>query len=83
MKLLTIIFCFILLTSCTKDSESSQMHGSGFEVEKLFTHDGCTVYRFEDAMRLHYFTTCKGSVGSYRTCGKNCTEQESIETSIN
>lgn len=30
---------------------------NGYNVEKLFTHDGCTVYRFEDG-RSRYFVRC-------------------------
>jgi hypothetical protein len=38
-----------------------------FEVEFLFTHDGCRVYRFQDATRMVYFTNCNGDTAAYDT----------------
>lgn len=28
------------------------------QVGLLFNHDGCNIYRFEDAGELHYYTVC-------------------------
>lgn len=33
-----------------------------YEIEYLFEHDGCKVYRFEDRGRDVYFTNCAGEV---------------------
>jgi hypothetical protein len=55
--------CLVLaaLAGCMKHAESIQKVNSQFEVETLFTKDGCTVYRFfDDGFR--YFTNCRGSV---------------------
>jgi hypothetical protein len=35
-----------------------------YEVEYLFEHDGCKVYRFEDRGRDVYFTSCRGETVS-------------------
>lgn len=53
-------------------------------LDTLFTHDGCTVYRFRDGGRSHYWVNCPGRIDSQRTesCGKNCTttHDDSIQT---
>lgn len=36
-----------------------------YNVEYLFEHDGCKVYRFSDNGNYVYFTNCKGDVTSF------------------
>lgn len=75
-----IIFSFLLLTACDKvQPETVQRAGVDATVEKLFTVDGCTVYRFYDSGYKRYFTNCKGSVEWRENCGKNCSR--SVEVS--
>jgi hypothetical protein len=65
------------------------------DVELLFEHDGCKVYRFNDHS-YHYFARCDGpsappsssapqrptaSTSDTRSCGKNCAFEETIVTS--
>lgn len=65
---ITLFFCALLLAGCNKEPESVQQAGSSFEVGRLFTTDGCTVYRFSDGGRNVYFTNCTGSTSSsYQT----------------
>ena len=74
MKYILTLLAVLALTACQKDPESSK-HVGGFQVQKLFEVDGCTVYRFHDD-RTVYFTKCDGirSNTSYtESCGKNCT----------
>lgn len=54
-----ILLTALFLSGCYKPAESTQPAGSSFQVDTLFTVDGCTVYRFEDS-RAVYFTSCKG-----------------------
>lgn len=69
------------LTGCAekKAAEASSAAGVEFSVDRLFTHDGCTVYRFSDAGHLRYFTRCDGASSSSaqwtitQPCGKGCT----------
>lgn len=69
------------LTGCAekKAAEASSAAGVEFSVDRLFTHDGCTVYRFSDAGYLRYFTRCDGASSSSaqwnvtQSCGKGCT----------
>lgn len=59
-------------------------------VDTLFTHEGCTVYRFEDSGRQHYFVKCAPPVQpataittqtEYQPAGKTTTSRpENVET---
>lgn len=61
----------LALAGCGKPAESSVRAGSDFKVDKLFTVDGCTVYRFSDAGHWRYFTNCSGSTAYTNTVGKS------------
>jgi hypothetical protein len=63
---------------------SSPSNNTNIEVQNLFTHDGCTVFRFFDA-GYHYYARCDGahpSVGTMSTvsCGRRCTREEEVRT---
>lgn len=60
MRILVLGVALLALAGCQKQAEQTQAAGSDFQVDKLFTVDGCTVYRFQDA-RTVYFTNCSGS----------------------
>lgn len=77
MRLITLGLIVLALTGCQKEAEQSQAAGSNFKVDKLFTVDGCTVYRFMDA-RTVYFTNCTGSASySYQQkSGKTYTTRD-------
>jgi hypothetical protein len=69
----------LVISGCAPANEplfTSATDNPRINVEELFEHDGCKVYRFVDARAYVYFTNCNGSVqSSYtRNCGKNCTE---------
>lgn len=57
-----ILILVALLAGCHKAPEASQQVNKEFQVDTLFTKDGCTVYRFEDGGSARYFTNCRGSV---------------------
>lgn len=67
------------LSGCYKQAETVSVVGAGFTVEKLFTQDGITVYRFKDGNEYHYFTNGKGSITSVESCGKDCTRPEETQ----
>jgi hypothetical protein len=79
MKKLFIFMAAVLLSACTKPPETSTEVGLEFVVDKLFTHEGCTVYRFVDGGYNRYFTNCSGSVSWSESCGKNCTRNMNID----
>ncbi len=78
MKKVLAIAVILTLTGCSKPAETSTSVGREFVVDKLFTHEGCTVYRFEDAGSKRYFTNCSGSTTWREGCGKNCTRDMNI-----
>jgi len=51
---------------------------SGFKVEKLFSTEGCSVYRFIDGGYRRYFTNCSGSASWSQDCGKGCPSAQEI-----
>lgn len=67
MKKLLLASCLLLLVAGCKGKEEITTKEGDFRVEKLFTKDGCTVYRFLDGLRLVYYTTCSGTVQEYNS----------------
>lgn len=82
MKHLTIAIC-LLLAACQKDAVSvSRTDNADIQVEELFTHNGCTVSRFQDSGYSHYFADCRGTLTSTHSeyCGKGCQRTVHDET---
>ena len=67
------------LAGCAGEAEESTSAGREFKVDKLFTHEGCTVYRFWDASNYRYFTNCRGTVSWQESCGKGCTRPQQVQ----
>jgi hypothetical protein len=70
--------------SATAPVATSPSNNSNIEVQTLFTHDGCTVFRFFDA-GYHYYARCDGAHASVATmsnvtCGRHCVRQEEVKT---
>ncbi|USV41009.1 DUF4884 domain-containing protein [Xanthomonas phage BUDD] len=67
-----------------KTPESAAWTGNGIEVQKLFTNEGCTVFKFLDEYRYRYYVVCgKGTnqqVIDQQNCGKSCEETSTIHT---
>lgn len=75
------------LSGCAKTPEAVEPSSNPeVEVSRLMEYDGCTIYRFNDAGRYHYFARCGSEVttlsGQSKTCGKGCVQlyDESITT---
>lgn len=72
----------LALSAC--DGPSTPAEGvssnAGYRVDHLFVVDGCDVYRFQDAGRNHYLTTCPGTVEQSASCGKNCEYTDQLTT---
>lgn len=77
MKSILLLITVFVLIGCNKPSQETSSIGE-FEVEKLFTKDGCTVYRFFDN-RMVYFTNCDGSTSYNESCGKGCSKQVEVD----
>ncbi|MBP2157174.1 hypothetical protein J2067_004866 [Erwinia rhapontici] len=78
MRKIWLIAICLTISGCEKAPETSVLAGLDFKVDKLFSVDGCSVYRFSDAGRPVYFTNCSGQAQYSRSCGKNCTESVSV-----
>lgn len=71
MKQLIIIAFLLVLFGCIKESQSkSTPSNTAFEIELLFEHDGCKVYRFYDG-RYVYYTDCRGTTQQEYKSGKS------------
>ena len=83
-KLIICIFVALSLVGCQPSTgETNAVVGVGqIEVSKLFTYDGCTVYRFLDYGDFRYFTNCGGQsqTSCSENCGKNCTRHMDVRT---
>jgi hypothetical protein len=75
MKKLLVLLA--LLVGCAKDPEAlHRTSNPEVEVGELFTHDGCTIYRFYDAGNSHHYVVCDGSrdaqtIRDYDSSGKH------------
>lgn len=78
MKTVLAILALTVLAGCSKPAETSTAVGVEFTVDKLFTHEGCTVYRFYDGGNARYYTNCQGSASWQENCGKNCTRNMNV-----
>ena len=66
--------CFYSLPVATVVPQNNET----YEVDYLFEHDGCKVYRFYDGGHWVYFTNCRGNVTSI----KNDSTAETVTNSI-
>lgn len=82
-KYIIILTSVVVLLGCEKPAESSASAGVEFRIDRLFTHDGCTLYRFSDA-GARYFASCDGAysaeVSWHESCGNGCSRQMSVPT---
>lgn len=81
-KIMLTLAALAMVAGCEKSPEAVAHTGVGFTVERLFTHDGCTVYRFKDIYN-RYFTRCDGITAQSTTtwqesCGNGCTHMMEV-----
>lgn len=80
MKVKLLLAFALALTGCVRDgSSSTPTDNPAFPARKLFTVDGCAMYRFYDAGD-HWFMTCPSRTDYTGQCGKGCSTHEVIET---
>jgi len=78
---ITLSASFIILSSCyTGRPVAKQVpnNNTTYNVDYLFEHEGCKVYRFYDRGNYVYFTNCKGDV----TAISNDSTATRIQTSV-
>ena len=83
-KILLAMALGLALAACAQEGTGvpvdDTVGDASFNVQKLFTTEGCTVYRFHDSGRNHYFTNCTSTTTTQtESCGKNCTTQKGYE----
>jgi hypothetical protein len=73
VKILLMLFFVALLNACTKKGVDIQgvRQSDDFNVQLLFEYKGATMYRFEDAGRLHYFLLGNGKVANTEQSSSN------------
>lgn len=47
-------------------SSNAPKNNGTYQIDYLFEHDGCKVYRFQDYGRWVYFTNCSGNVTAFQ-----------------
>lgn len=70
MRIFIRVFAIILLITVSEScslfsypvSTQKPDNNRTYQVDYLFEHDGCKVYRFYDMGNYVYFTNCKGDV---------------------
>jgi len=70
-----IVAACLFLAGCEKPPvKTERTDNAEIQVDDLFTHHGCTISRFYDHSRAHYFADCRGAITTTRTesCGKSC-----------
>ncbi|QEG09464.1 hypothetical protein CPT_MyoSmar_015 [Serratia phage MyoSmar] len=77
---LSTIGLSLILTGCYKQAEETMKAGNDIVVEKLFEHNGCTMYRFKDA-EMVYWSDCRGGTQYEvtRSNGKVTTKKRHME----
>jgi hypothetical protein len=64
-----MIIVFTSLFSCITQipiTKQAAVNNKTYEVDYLFEHDGCKVYRFTDHGEYIYFTNCTGEVSKMK-----------------
>jgi hypothetical protein len=70
-----------MLAGCSGPAEQTTTPSNPeYRVERLFTHEGCTVYRFRDNGTKHYVTCDNRHTSTNWTelCGKGCARNVQI-----
>ena len=81
---LLVLLTVVALNGKGGKPQSVEEAGDGYQVARLFTQDGCTVYRFTDGGHWRYFARCDGAASSETfwksQCGKHCTLTQNLMT---
>jgi hypothetical protein len=73
MKYFALAAVALVLGGCTKKGTEfvPNQARDDFEIVSLFDVNGCTVYRFVDNGRYHYFANCQGETKTEMPNGKS------------
>lgn len=75
-----LLVLFLLLVGCQKEAQEAKYVGN-YNVELLFTNEGCRVYRFYDG-RTVYYANCSEFTTTHwdESCGKNCVRATGVQS---
>ena len=83
MRTLIATLVLLAVTGCYRDPLSTnRTDNQSIKVQELFTHNGVTVYRFQDGLNYVYFTSKAGPINYSKSenCGKGCHRQVPVQT---
>lgn len=83
MRTIVLLIAALAVASCGKSPLSTESSNNpDVAIDKLFTHEGVTVYRFVDGGRYVYFTAPPVDVNysHSESCGKGCTRDVRRQT---
>ena len=73
----------LFIAGCVNEPiATAPSNNADIRVDELFTHDGCTVFRFKDGP-YHYYVRCTHQPAATATVsciGKNCQDDDTIQT---
>lgn len=83
MRYVILALCLFLAACKGGNVQAKQSSNPNKSVTTLFTHEGCTLYRFSD-FGLRYYAKCGASAEVMwdESCGKNCKKNSSISTGV-
>ena len=77
------IILLFMMVSCSKEVlEKIETNNVDINVSYLFSHQGCSVFRFYDHGDAIYFSDCSQDFKYTKneSCGKNCTKSVNHQT---
>lgn len=83
MKKLLLILAVAAIAGCDSRmpvSTSQSTDNPQYEISELFTHNGITVYRFDDGREVYFTSRGDTSYNYTQSCGKNCTQTHQLQT---
>lgn len=88
MRMVFLAGALAVLSGCavTPALTTSPTNNTAVTVEKLFDHEGCSVYRFRDGGVPRYFAKCQSTATAStawdESCGKNCVRAQGVTTTM-
>jgi hypothetical protein len=81
---LPVLACVLaLVPACAAPGiEREPTQNGAVQLELLFTHGGCSVYRFHDGPSTVYYADCEHSASTFHevSCGRDCVRREVVST---
>lgn len=79
-KMLVVFVVTAMLAACGHSVHTEKTDNPDYQLETLFTRNGCTVYRFFDVRELHWFSDCTDAISHRMTAGKDQSRDETVQS---